>query len=124
VYITQMGTGGNSALQAFQYVNTPAVALTKSWNPQVVLAGLATLLWWFSEPAQVVEVASPELRLRFAGGFGGDAEGQSTRLDLGEERGGLADDVAVELVVVLPVDDDPHPLSRVLIDLVILLARR
>jgi hypothetical protein len=42
VYVTQMGTGGNSALQAFQYVNTPAVDLKKIWNPQVVLAGLAT----------------------------------------------------------------------------------
>jgi hypothetical protein len=42
-------------------------------------------------------------------------------LDLGGEDGGLADDVAVELVVVLSVDDDLHPFSRALVDLVILL---
>ena len=41
-------------------------------------------------------------------------------LDLGGEGGGLADDVAVELVVALSVDPDPHPF-RVLVDLVILL---
>ena len=42
-------------------------------------------------------------------------------MDLGEEGGGFADDVAVELVVVLSVDDDPHPFSLELVDLVILL---
>jgi hypothetical protein len=42
-------------------------------------------------------------------------------LDLRVEGGGLADDVAVELVVGLPVDADLHSLSRVLVDLVILL---
>src|SRR6185503_913435 len=68
-----------------------------------------------------VSAARPELRLRFGGGLGGDADGQSTWLDLRVEGGGLADDVAVELVVVLPVNGDPHPLSRVLVDLVILL---
>jgi hypothetical protein len=46
---------------------------------------------------------------------------QGTRLDLGEQGGGFADDVTVELVVLLPVDDDPHALSLALVDLVILL---
>jgi hypothetical protein len=36
-------------------------------------------------------------------------------LNLGVKGGGLAD-VAVELVVVLPVDRDTHPLSHVLVD--------
>jgi hypothetical protein len=59
--------------------------------------------------------------LWLAGGLGRNADRQSTRLDLGEEGGRLADDVAVELVVVLPVDHDPHCLAHVLINLVILL---
>jgi hypothetical protein len=41
-------------------------------------------------------------------------------LDLGVKGGGLTDDVAVELVVFLSVDDDPHASSLVLVDLVIL----
>ena len=59
--------------------------------------------------------------LRLAAGLGRHADGQGTRLDLGEESGGLPDDVAVELVIVLPVDRDPHRFSRALVDLVILL---
>jgi hypothetical protein len=61
-------------------------------------------------------------RLRVAGGLGWwDADGQGTWLDLRVEDGGLTDDVAVELVVVLAVDHDPYSLSGVLVDLVILL---
>jgi hypothetical protein len=41
-------------------------------------------------------------QLRLAGGLGWDADRQGTWLDLGEKGGGLADDIAVELVVVLP----------------------
>ena len=52
---------------------------------------------------------------------GRHAEGQRTRLDLGLEGGGLADHVAVELVVVFSVELDSHLLSSVLVDLVILL---
>ncbi len=65
--------------------------------------------------------AAPGQCWGLAGGLGWDADRQGTWLDLGEEGGGFADDVAVELVVVLPVDDDPHPLSLALVDLVILL---
>ena len=59
--------------------------------------------------------------LWLAGGLGRHADRQGTWLDLGEEGGGLADHVAVELVVFLSVDDDPHPCSLALVDLVILL---
>jgi len=59
--------------------------------------------------------------LWLAGGLGWDTDGKGTRLDLSEQDGGFADDVAVELVVLLPVDDDPHRFSGVLVDLVILL---
>ena len=59
--------------------------------------------------------------LGFAGGLGWDADGQGTWLDIRVEDGGLTDDVAVELVVVLTVDGDPYSLSRVLVDLVVLL---
>ena len=59
--------------------------------------------------------------LRLAGGLGGIADPQGAGLDLGVEGGGVADDVAVELVVVLAVDLDPHLLARVMVDLVILL---
>jgi hypothetical protein len=48
-------------------------------------------------------------QLRLVGGLGWDADRLGTWLDLGGEGGGLADDVAVELVVVLSVDPDPHP---------------
>jgi hypothetical protein len=59
--------------------------------------------------------------LRLAGGLGWDADGQGTWLDLGGEGGGLADDVAVGLVVVLSADLDPNALPGVLVDLIILL---
>ena len=59
--------------------------------------------------------------LWLASGLGWNTDGQGAWLDFGEQGGGLADDVAVELVVVLPVDDDPHSFSLVLVDLVILL---
>jgi hypothetical protein len=71
-------------------------------------------------PRQLQPRAAGSL-LWLAGGLGWDADRQSTWLDLGEEGDGFSDDVAVELVVVLPVDLDPHPFSRVLVDLVILL---
>ena len=58
--------------------------------------------------------------LWLAGGLGRNADRQGTWLDLGEKGGGLADDVAVELVVLLPVDGDPYRFSGVLVDLVIL----
>ena len=56
-----------------------------------------------------------------AAGLGRHADRQGTRLDLSEESRGLPDNVAIELVVLLPVDHDPHPLSRALVDLIILL---
>src|SRR5512133_4133186 len=56
-----------------------------------------------------------------AGGLGWDADREGAWLDLGEQGGGFADDVAVELVVLLSVDDDPHRFSGALVDLVILL---
>jgi hypothetical protein len=59
--------------------------------------------------------------LRFVGGLGWDADRQGTWLDFGEEGGGFSEDVAVELVVVFPVDDDPDVFSRALVDLVIFL---
>jgi hypothetical protein len=59
--------------------------------------------------------------VRLTGGLGWNADRQGTGLDLGVKGGGLADDVAVELVVVLTVDLDPHSLSHVLVDLVIIL---
>jgi hypothetical protein len=42
-------------------------------------------------------------------------------LELRVQDGGLTDDIAVELIVVLAVDHDPYSLSRVLVDLVMLL---
>src|SRR5687767_4857533 len=63
----------------------------------------------------------PRSQLRLAGDLGWDADRQGTWLDFGVKGGGLADDIAVELVVVLPVDLDPHSFSGALVDLVILL---
>ena len=71
-------------------------------------------------PGRVSDRAAGSL-LGFAGGLGWDADGKGAWLDLGEQGGGLADHVAVELVVVFSVDPDPHPFSCVLVDLVILL---
>jgi hypothetical protein len=58
--------------------------------------------------------------LRLAGALGWDADRQGTWLDFGREGGGFSDDIAVELVVVLSVDDDPDSFSGALVDLVIL----
>ena len=71
-------------------------------------------------PGRVSNRAAGSL-LGFAGGLGWDADGKGAWLDLGEEGGGFADDVAVELVVLLSVDRDPHRYSPVLVDLIILL---
>ena len=71
-------------------------------------------------PGRVSDRAAGSL-LGFAGGLGWDADGKGAWLDLGEQGGGLADHVAVELVVLLSIDDDPHRFSLALVDLVILL---
>ena len=75
-------------------------------------------MWQFPRQLQPWRAGS---QLGLAGGLGWDADRQGTWLDFGEEGGGLPDDVAVELVVVLPVDDDPDAFPLALVDLVILL---
>ena len=47
------------------------------------------------------------------------ANRQCAGLDLGRQAGGFTYDVAVELIVVLAIDPDPHPSAGVLVNLVI-----